>query len=171
MPYLEWPTEGGLSKQKLRFLMKLSLDGKRVIYSPKIKGHHEMLERATSVLRDHLLQSPILFFIGFLGVILVYNTIQVSVVQLNKTSSAHCIMYPWPKAESFCLHLSSLCPPPPTPIHFPSGYHSTLVCVCVSYAKAVQRVSSHVIWKIETFIEEDTRNIVHRTRIPQSPSK
>ena len=27
------------------------------------------------------------------------------------------------------------------------------------------------MWKIETFIEEDTRNIVHRTMTPQSPSK
>ena len=31
-------------------------------------------------------------------------------------------------------------------------------------------VSRHVIWKIETFIE-DTRNIIYRTTIPQSPSK
>ena len=34
-----------------------------------------------------------------------------------------------------------------------------------------QKVSIHVIWKIETFIEEDTRNIVHKTVTPQSPSK
>ena len=31
-------------------------------------------------------------------------------------------------------------------------------------------MSSHVIWEIETFIE-DTRNTVHRTMTPQSPSK
>ena len=35
----------------------------------------------------------------------------------------------------------------------------------------VQKVSSHVIQKIETFTEEDTRNIVHRTMMPQFPSK
>ena len=37
----------------------------------------------------------------------------------------------------------------------------------------VQKVSSNVIWKIETFIEEDTRHkkLVHRTMIPQCPSK
>ena len=38
------------------------------------------------------------------------------------------------------------------------------------------KVYSHVIKKIETFTEEvkkiqDTRNIVHRTMMPQSPSK
>ena len=32
-------------------------------------------------------------------------------------------------------------------------------------------MSSHVLWKIETFIEEDTRNIVHRSMMPPSPSK
>ena len=37
--------------------------------------------------------------------------------------------------------------------------------------KSVQRVSSHVIWKIETFVEENIRNIVHRTMMPQSRSK
>ena len=37
--------------------------------------------------------------------------------------------------------------------------------------RSVQKVSSHVIWKIEIFIDGDTRNIVHRTMMPQSPSK
>ena len=37
--------------------------------------------------------------------------------------------------------------------------------------RPVQKVSSHVLWEIETFIEEDTRNTVHRTMMPQSPSK
>ena len=36
---------------------------------------------------------------------------------------------------------------------------------------SVQKVSSHVIWKMETFIEENTRHIVHRKMKPQSPSK
>ena len=31
------------------------------------------------------------------------------------------------------------------------------------YMRSVQKVSSHVIWKIETFIEEDTRYKKHRT--------
>ena len=44
------------------------------------------------------------------------------------------------------------------------------VCVCLC-VWSVQKVSCYVIWKLETFIEEDTRNIVHRTRMPQSPSK
>ena len=37
--------------------------------------------------------------------------------------------------------------------------------------RAVQKVSSHVLWKIDTIVEEDTRNIVHRTTMPQPPSK
>ena len=40
------------------------------------------------------------------------------------------------------------------------------------YMKSVQKVSSHIIWKIETFIEEDTRykkQCVHGTMIPLSP--
>ena len=32
-----------------------------------------------------------------------------------------------------------------------------------THTHIVQKVSNHVIWKIEAFIEEDTRNIVHRT--------
>ena len=36
--------------------------------------------------------------------------------------------------------------------------------------KSVQKVSSHIIGKMETFIE-DARNIVHRTMMPSSPSK
>ena len=39
------------------------------------------------------------------------------------------------------------------------------------YLRFLQKVSSHVVSKIETFIEEDTRNIVPRTMMPQSPSK
>ena len=42
--------------------------------------------------------------------------------------------------------------------------------VCIQYMRSVQKVSSHVIWKRETLIEEDTRNIVHRTGTPQCPS-
>ena len=36
---------------------------------------------------------------------------------------------------------------------------------------SVQKVYSHEISKDETFIEEDTRNIVYRTMMPQSPAK
>ena len=38
------------------------------------------------------------------------------------------------------------------------------------YMRSVQKVSSHILWQIETFLEEDTRNIVRRT-MTQSPSK
>ena len=37
--------------------------------------------------------------------------------------------------------------------------------------RSVQKVSIHIIWKIETFIKEDTRNIVHKTVMPQAPFK
>ena len=46
-----------------------------------------------------------------------------------------------------------------------------LIVVTWLYTRSVQKVSSHVMWKIETFIEEDTRNIVHRTMMPQFPLK
>ena len=42
------------------------------------------------------------------------------------------------------------------------------------HMRFVRKVPSRVVWKIETFIEEDiqdTKNIVHRTMTPQSPSK
>ena len=41
---------------------------------------------------------------------------------------------------------------------------------CIAGTRSVQKGSSHVLWKMETFIEEDTRNIVHRTMTPQFPS-
>ena len=41
----------------------------------------------------------------------------------------------------------------------------------MEYTNSVLKISSHVIWKVETFIEEDTRNLVHRTMTAQSPSK
>ena len=37
--------------------------------------------------------------------------------------------------------------------------------------RPVQKICSHVIGKIETFIEEDTRNTVYGMMMPQSPSK
>ena len=37
--------------------------------------------------------------------------------------------------------------------------------------RSVQKISSHAVWKIETFSEENTRNIVQRTMKPQSPSE
>ena len=36
--------------------------------------------------------------------------------------------------------------------------------------RSVQKASSHVLWKIEIFIGEDTRSTVHRTMTPQAPS-
>ena len=48
---------------------------------------------------------------------------------------------------------------------------STQYLSYLEYTRSVQKVSIHVLWKIETFIEEDTRNIVLRTMTPQSPSK
>ena len=39
------------------------------------------------------------------------------------------------------------------------------------YIRPVQKVSSHVLLKIEIFTEENTRNSVHTTVMPQSPVK
>ena len=41
----------------------------------------------------------------------------------------------------------------------------------VCYTRSVQKISRHVMWKIETFIEEDTRNIIHRKMTPQYTPK
>ena len=40
------------------------------------------------------------------------------------------------------------------------------------YMRSLQKVSRHLTWKLDAFIEEDTRyrNIVHRTMAPQSCS-
>ena len=48
----------------------------------------------------------ILFYslIEFIGVTLFHKTIQVSNVQLNKISSAHCTVCPLPKAKSLSIH-------------------------------------------------------------------
>ena len=73
-----------------------------------------------------------LYFTEFIGVILVHKTIQVSSAQLNKTSSAHCIVLPSPKAKELPIHPSFAY------LHLPAtpsltGYYHTVVCeyVCV----------------------------------------
>ena len=49
-------------------------------------------------------------------------------------------------------------------------YYSDTVNGGSLYTRSVKRVSTHVIQKIETVVE-NTRNIVHRTMTPQSLSK
>ena len=49
------------------------------------------------------------FITEFIGVILVHQTIQVSSVQFSKTSSAHCIVCPLPKASLLPFPLVSPC--------------------------------------------------------------
>ena len=39
------------------------------------------------------------------------------------------------------------------------------------YMRSVHKLSRQVIWKVDTLMEEDTRTIVHRTMMSQSPSK
>ena len=117
------------------------------------------------------------FSIEFIEVTLVHKTVEVSSVQLKKyhLHTASCAIAPNKVFSSF------LFPPllptsiylPPTPLSLHLSPHCCL-CVCVTYIVciySVQKVSSHVIWKIETVIEEYTRSIVHRTMTPQSPSK
>ena len=50
-------------------------------------------------------------------------------------------------------------------------YRLMYVCIHTHICmRSIHKVSSHVVWKIEPFIEEDTRNTVHRTMTAQSPS-
>ena len=49
-------------------------------------------------------------------------------------------------------------------LELPTLWFSNFASGCVT--RSVQKVSSHVAWKIEEFIEEDTRNTVHRTMTP-----
>ena len=49
--------------------------------------------------------------IEFIGVTLVWEIIQVSSVQLNKTSSAHCSMLQLPQAKTLFIPILTLCPP------------------------------------------------------------
>ena len=60
---------------------------------------------------------------------LVYKTMQVSSVQLNKTPSAHCIGCPSPKAQSLSSHFPCLCPPPPP--HPLSLWPLAHCCLCL----------------------------------------
>ena len=71
----------------------------------------------------------------FIGVTLVHKTIQVSSVQLNKTSSAQCIMHPLLKVKFLSIPIypphslpSSTSPYPPFPLAI-----TVLLSVCVSY--------------------------------------
>ena len=58
------------------------------------------------------------------------------------------------------------------PVHRPPQNSKSLSLemaqfILIHMTRSVQKVPSHVIWKVEPFIEEDTRNIVHRTMTPQ----
>ena len=72
------------------------------------------------------------FLTEFIGVTLVYKTIQVTSVQLNKTSSAHWVMYHCPKQSLFPSRISPPLPFPPR-LHslFPLAITTLLLCVCV----------------------------------------
>ena len=79
-----------------------------------------------------LIQTPqSIFWIELIGVTLVYKTIQLSSVQLNKTSSVHCIALPSLQAKCFSILIFSLLPTSTYSLtHVPSGRHHTVVCVC-----------------------------------------
>ena len=74
----------------------------------------------------------ILFFIELIGVILVYKTTQTSSAQLNKTSSAHCIVHASSKAKSLSISIYPLCPPPPTPTPLSLWLSPLYLSVCLS---------------------------------------
>lgn len=83
--------------------------------------------------RDQSTYTLYLFvLIESIGVILVHETLQVSSVQLNKTSSAHCIVLPWPQAKSLSIRF----PCPFAHLHLPtptllSLWLSLHCCLCL----------------------------------------
>ena len=73
-----------------------------------------------------------IYFIEFIEVRSVHKTIPVSSAQLKKTSSAHCIVHPSPKAKFLSIPISPsliTCTYP----SLPSGYHHAFVSVFVLY--------------------------------------
>ena len=76
------------------------------------------------------------FLIEFIGVILVHNTTQVSSIQLNKTSPAHCPVRlppkvkPFPPPLSLLYHFHLLLPP------FPARAVTMLLSTSVRHAHA-----------------------------------
>ena len=74
-----------------------------------------------------------ILFKKFIGVTLVHKTIQVSSVQLSKTSSARCIVRRLPTASPFSTPFMPPLPSSTSPSAFPSDYHHAVVCVCVIY--------------------------------------
>ena len=112
-----------------------------------------MISSSKTLFSVNSLSVIIFSLIKFIEVTLVHKIIQVSSVQVNKTSSAHCIM---------CYHLNSfrlsplshLCPSPPNPsVPFPSGFHHTAICVymyvCVCmYAHTHACIACMCIWHV-----------------------
>ena len=81
--------------------------------------------------------NKIKIFIESIGVPLVHKIIQVSSVQLNKTSPAHCIVFPSPQENSLyiliplpCVHLHLHSPPFPVAI---TTLLSVSVCVYIFF--------------------------------------
>ena len=75
-----------------------------------------------------------LIFIEFIEVTSVHKTIPASSAQLNKTSSAHCIVHPSPKAKSLSIRIYTLFAHLHQDPLFPSGYHTLLsVSMCYVY--------------------------------------
>ena len=72
----------------------------------------------------------LLFIIEFIGVTLVHRTIQVSCIQLNKTSSVHCIVHIEPQVKSLSGPIPPFCPHPSTPTSL-SFWLSPHCCLCL----------------------------------------
>ena len=75
--------------------------------------------------------------IEFIGLTLVHKTIQVSSVQLNKTSSVHCIVCPSPHAKSlsvlFCPTQPTSTYPPPFPLPITTLLSASVYCMGVFF--------------------------------------
>ena len=92
----------------------------------------------SSLRAETKIASPLFFLVNFIGVKLVYKTIQVSSIWLNKTSSAHCIVHPSAQVKYLSLPISL---PVSTSTYLPfpssSGCHHPVVCFYVLHTYVI----------------------------------
>ena len=124
-----WHTASSSSASQLLGGWTVSIVPLSVQWSP-LWQLHSSVERIKGDLVFYFIN---LFLIKFIGVILVHKIIQVSSIQLNKTSSAHFSMHPSPQAKSLSIPISFPLPTSTYP-HLPSRLAiTTLSSVSMHY--------------------------------------
>ena len=93
-------------------LLRLSYETMVRIVMEESKPKENMQASIHRCKKEKLLCKLFFSLIEFIGVTLVNKTIQVSSVQLNKLSSAHCTMGSLPKVNSLSISIYPLPPPP-----------------------------------------------------------